>query len=175
MTMMVAHPQRLPLVAGGDRVYRTRITWRTSWTFVGVYLFIASGSVISLSSNHRAGSSSIWIPAVCASVVLGMAAAFFAARTATAGIFTDDDGIRIRNPFMTARLLWSDIDRFELREEGRHPSICVIILRDGSVFRALGIRAAKGWLRSNTGPAQELVDGLNAELTAARTRDGPHR
>jgi hypothetical protein len=126
------------------------------------------GAVISFATADTLAVPGARIPGICISAVAAVAAAFFSARAATAGVFTDETGIRIRNPFMTARLRWDDIDRFELYEEERRSLICVVILSDGSVLRAYGIRGGRGWLRSTTGPAEKLVDGLNAELAAAR-------
>jgi hypothetical protein len=159
----------MPAGSGGE-VYRTRLTWWAGWGLMAFYLVLAAGEVISIATDHPPGSEERWIPAICVFVVLGILACLFWTRAATAAIFTDEDGIRIRNLLVTDRFLWEDIDRFELRPMRPYPAVCAVILRNGAAVRAVGIQAAYGWVRSDTPQAEELVDDLNAELRRARLR-----
>jgi hypothetical protein len=138
------------------------------WALAGLFVFIFGGGIISVATEHSAGSSGRTIPVICVLAVLGIVHVFFAVRSATAAVFTDDEGVRVRNTFTTLRLLWDDIDRFELRGEGREARACVLILRDGSEIKAHGISSGYRWFPTSTSPAPDLVDALNAELRATR-------
>src|SRR4051812_49306503 len=96
--LMRVREKRLPLVADGAHVYRTRLTWRTSWFFACLYVVICGGAVIAYANVDTPGSSSRRLALIVGALVVGAFEAFFAARTATAGVFADEAGIRIRNP-----------------------------------------------------------------------------
>lgn len=66
--------------------------------------------------------------------------------------------------FLVGDLLPSAISQY-------FPCVCVVFLRDGSTFTAIGIRAAThGRMYNDPAPAQAMVDELNAMLRARRDR-----
>jgi hypothetical protein len=153
----------------GARVYRTRLTTTGGWVFFAVCMLLALSGVITLLNNHSSSSTGATIAQIAAIVAIGTVSCL-SARAASAAIYTDDIGIRIRNVILIDRFLWEDIDRFELRERRPFPRVCAVVLRDGTVLRAVGIQAADGLVESSTAPAEKLVEELNEELRMARTR-----
>jgi hypothetical protein len=151
---------------GGAHVWRTGFSRRAGWVLVGFYLALAACGVISLTREPDAAHGST-IFGVCLLVLVALFTGF-STRAATAAIFTDPAGIRIRNLILTDRLRWEDIDRFELRTAWPYSCVCAVILRDGTVLKAVGIRAVEGSGETASGDAEELVEGLNAELREAR-------
>jgi hypothetical protein len=174
-TMVDTSNQSFPPGTVGERVLRSRLTWRIGWTWVGIYGAIYAGFLIALlvvlTSDSAKTSVVTRISWTVGWGVIGLLLLAVSVRFATAGVLTDESGIRIRNPLMTPRLLWQDIERFELRfVSPLFPCVCVVVLRDGSKFTAIGIRASAGRMYNDPAPAQELVDDLNAMLRATRGR-----
>ena len=153
----------------GARVYRTRLTATGGWVLFAVLMLLALSGVITLLNRHPAPSEGATIAEIAAIVAIAIVSCL-STRAASAAIYTDDIGIRIRNVILVDRFLWQDIDRFELRERRPFSRVCAVILRDGTVLRAVGIQAADRLVESSTAPAEKLVEELNEELRMARAR-----
>jgi hypothetical protein len=137
--------------------------------YAAIYLGFLIGFVVVLASDSAKSSleTRVWLTVGWS--VIGLLVLFVTARFATAGVFVGETGIRVRNPLQTPHLMWDDIERFELRRVSAFfPCVCIVVLRDGSEFRAIGIRASNGRVYNDRAPAQHLVDELNGALRRAR-------
>jgi hypothetical protein len=63
-------------------------------------------------------------------------AAWVGIRVSQCGVFIEDDGVRMLNPFSTVHLKWSEIARFELSSYGA----CLIKLAHGRSVGIVGIQ-----------------------------------
>jgi hypothetical protein len=98
--------------------------------------------------------------------------AFCLLRLARAGVYADDEGIRILNPLRTVRIPWARVQRFTLRAHGGFPAVGFAELVDGEKVQIWGIQA-----RSHSAPArrvpEEVVAALNERLAQARAGARP--
>jgi hypothetical protein len=109
-----------------------------------------------------------WAPA---GVVVALSA-FCLLRLARAGVYADDEGIRVLNPMRTVRIPWERVERFTLRPHKGFPAVGFAELSDGSRVQIWGIQArsrAKAALRI----PEEVVAQLNERLAEARAGRSP--
>jgi hypothetical protein len=125
----------------------------------------AAGAVIFAISRTDATVAGRWVPAA---VVVAISL-FCWFRLAKAGVYADDRGIRVLNPFRTVHLAWDDIERFTARAHKGFPALGFAELADGGEVELWGIQA-----RSPSEPskkvARELVAELNERLAQERAR-----
>jgi hypothetical protein len=82
------------------------------------------------------------------------------------GVYIEDDGLRVLNPFSTVSLKWSEIAHFEFRDYGP----CAIKRVHGKTVAITGIQQSAWAARRGTANTQtaKLIDELNALLDAQR-------
>jgi hypothetical protein len=91
-------------------------------------------------------------------------AAWVGIRVSRCGVFVEDDGIRVLNPFSTVNLRWSDIARFELSSYGA----CLIKLVHGRSVGIVGIQQTARDARRGKKDTDEakMIAELNALLAS---------
>jgi hypothetical protein len=100
-----------------------------------------------------------------ASIVFAGAFAFFSLfRCARAGVFIEEKGIRILNPLSSARLPWTEIERFSIEPYGVFPQMGQAELSKGETVHIWGIQAPNRLLRPRSRGAQDLIEALNEVL-----------
>jgi hypothetical protein len=95
---------------------------------------------------------------------------FFFYRCARAGVFFDDEGVRIVNPRRTFRFASTDIARFVVGQRGFFPRIGMAELQDGRCVGAFGIQGPNPDTRPDNRDAEELVTALNVRLRKAHAQ-----
>jgi hypothetical protein len=80
-------------------------------------------------------------------------------RLARAGVYVDDDGIRVVNPFTTVEVPWAHLIRFTARSQGGFPLIGFAQRVDGTEVQLWGVQA-----RGNSSGAKRVVEELIAQL-----------
>jgi hypothetical protein len=88
-------------------------------------------------------------------------------RLALAGVFPDDEKVRVTNLLSTFELKWTEIEKFEIKRWGPFPYVGQISLCSGKQKHALGIQE-----RSNfpDGSGDEMIRDLNRELQERRVQ-----
>lgn len=128
-----------------------------------VACLFAAASVV---GTLRSGGS--WAPAV----VVGLLSAFCLWRLARAGVYADDEGIRVLNPTRTTRVAWDDVLRFRMRSHRGFPAVGFAELVDGTEILCWGLQA-----RSRNAAAMRIpeavVEELNERLAAERSARTP--
>lgn len=149
------------------RVLRSRGHRELTFALVLVVAVITVGGIV---SALRVESPKGSVPLVVAGLALqGIILLSVGVRSALSGVFIEETGVRVLNPFRTYRLPWSTIERFSLGPGTRHPSIGKVELEGGRQVTAMGIRGNVGFLLNDTSAAQKMIDELNAELARRRS------
>jgi hypothetical protein len=93
-------------------------------------------------------------------------AAWVGIRVSRCGVFVEDDGVRVLNPFSTVHLKWSEIARFELSSYGA----CLIKLVHGRSVGIVGIQQTARDARKAKKDTDEarMISELNALLESHR-------
>ena len=115
------------------------------------------------SFDAAAGKGGPWEPVG----VVAVLSAFCLLRLARAGVYVDDDGIRVLNPLRTVRMRWEDVLRFTLKPRGGFPAVGFVERIDGTEVQVWGIQARSGTAAARRIP-EELVSALNERLAGAR-------
>jgi hypothetical protein len=93
--------------------------------------------------------------------------AFCLLRLARAGVYADDEGIRVLNPLRTVRIPWEQVDHFSLRPYKGFPSVGFAELVDGGRVQMWGIQARSYNTAAKRVP-EELIEALNRRLQESR-------
>ena len=128
-----------------------------------VSVVFALGGIVISATRQDVSFFTRWAPAV---VIVGLSA-FVYFRLARAGVYTDDDGIRVVNPLHTVEVPWPHLIRFTARPNGGFPLIGFAERVDGTEVQLWGVQARS----SNAGAKRvvnELIDQLNAHLAQVR-------
>ena len=145
---------------GPDRVRVYRNRGPAILAFCGAVFFAVIGIVAAASDLRDQVVVGVFDLVFC-----GGLAWFFAFRYARAGVWVTKEGVRIRNPFRTVSLRWSEIDRFSAHPSGIWPKIGVARLENGAEVRIFAITG-----RAHDSGADNLVDALNGHLADVRAR-----
>jgi hypothetical protein len=94
-------------------------------------------------------------------------AAFLGLRMARLGVYVEENGIRVRNPFRTRRVPWNRVRGFVLRRS-LLGEFGVAELHDGSRLRLWGIQPRSRVAAPRDRRAELAVVSLNRELQFAR-------
>ena len=129
------------------------------------FVFGAGGIVLAI---WREDGSLIERAAPAVAMVAMSTFVFF--RLARAGVYADDDGIRVVNPLRTERLPWEHLVRFTFKAYKGFPGIGLAELIDGRRVELWGIQARSPNEGAKRVPRQ-LVDDLNERLRVQRTRE----
>jgi hypothetical protein len=104
--------------------------------------------------------------------VVAVLSIFCLVRLARAGVYADDEGIRVLNPLRTQRAPWDHVLRFTLKGSKGFPAVGFAELIDGREIQIWGIQA-----RSHTAAArripEEVVAALNERLAQERAARQP--
>lgn len=135
-------------------------------SFSQLLTFIAAvavlGSFVVASGSEAEGAGRYAPPLVM--LALG---AFCYLRLARAGVYADDEGIRIVNPLRTVRVPWGRVVRFNVRRHGGFPAVGFAMLDDGTEIKVWGMQARNG-SPGAIRVAMRLADDLNERLSQAR-------
>jgi len=142
-------------------VYRNR---SYSTLITGVAILFALGSIVA--AVARDGDPSLTQRAIPVLPVLALSA-FCLARLARAGVYADDEGIRILNPLRSVRVPWDHILRFTVRASKGFPAVGFAELVDGREIMIWGIQSRSGTAVAKRIPA-EVVEELNERLRVER-------
>jgi hypothetical protein len=77
-------------------------------------------------------------------------------------------GVEVRNFVASRSISWREIERFTVGPFQLLPAVCIILLRDGSSYRAGAIQAPNLTRGRTVNGATRLVDALNQRLGEAR-------
>ena len=144
-------------------VYRTR---SQALVFLGLGLFFSIFVVVFVVSYIQ--SPNLLALLVQEAIFLPMTWLYF--RSARAGIYVLDGGIRIVNPLRTSFVEWDAVRCFRRGEGGFFPKVAFAVLCDGTEVRIFGIQGPNPATRPHNRDAEHLIDQLNAALSR-RNRD----
>lgn len=143
-----------------DRMRATgaRTVWRSRSQLVagvGFGLFLA---VVGLTQVGKSASKGGGIGFTVVAFVLAAAMIAIFARGA---VVTSDEGVRVRNPFRTIVIPWSDVAGFRIGRHRMLSAVCIVDLADGSSQYAFGIQMARSPLGRAHSKEQRMIDLLN--------------
>lgn len=107
-----------------------------------------------------------WVPVA----VVGALSAFCLLRLARAGVYANDEGIRVLNPLRTVRVPWDHVLRFTLRPHKGFPALGFAELIDGREVELWGVQS-----RSSTATAKKVPEDLVAQLNERLARERERR
>jgi hypothetical protein len=90
-------------------------------------------------------------------------------RGARAGVLIRGDELVVRNVFRTHRLRIQDVEAVSIEARGFFPKVAVVRLKSGAEIVASGIQGPNPDVRAKARAAEDLVDTLNALITANRS------
>ena len=129
-----------------------------------VAIVFALGGILISATRPEEDFVTRWAPAV---VILALSA-FVYLRLARAGVYTDDDGIRVVNPLATIEVPWPHLIRFTARPNGGFPLVGFAQRVDGTEVQLWGVQARSSSAGSKK-VVDDLVDELNEHLAQVRS------
>ncbi len=90
-------------------------------------------------------------------------------RLARAGVYADEQGIRVVNPLQTVRVPWDRIMRVTVRASKGFPAVGFAEMHDGTRVQMWGIQSRSASVPAKRVP-EELVEQLNERLARERER-----
>ena len=109
-----------------------------------------------------------WVPVA----VVGALSLFCLLRLARAGVYADDEGIRVLNPLRTVRVPWDHVLRFTLKPHKGFPALGFAELIDGRQVEMWGVQSRSSTVAAKKIP-EDLVAQLNERLARERERRQP--
>lgn len=142
-------------------VFRNRFGDALVWcmvTFGALYFLIA------LINNAQEGKQTVLL-VIDALLMLGFLAP--ALRCPWHGVIVSPKQVVVRNIMRTHRVMWGDIERFEIARYDPWPQVGVVVLRNGRRIPMTALQVALA-----TKVAQRSVAELNRQLAAHTAADG---
>ena len=102
-------------------------------------------------------------------LVVVLLALFTVLRLARAGVFVEEDGVKVLNPLNTVRIPWEEIAGFSLKRSGGFAAVGFVDLVDGGRVQAWGIQARNKHPGAMKAP-QAAIAELQARFEAERAR-----
>lgn len=99
----------------------------------------------------------------------GSIGAFLGLRMARLGVFVEENGIRVRNPFVTKKVPWRSIRGFTL-DRTRFGDFGIAELHTGEAVRLWGIQPRSPVAGARDRRAERAIVSLNQELHEVRLR-----
>lgn len=127
-------------------------------------LFLVASTVAAIVSGGP------WEPVI----VVGALTLFALLRLARAGVYADEEGIRVLNPLRTVRVPWDHVLRFTLKASKGFPAVGFAELIDGREIQIWGIQSRSGTRAARRIP-EEVVAALNERLATERAAQPPTR
>jgi hypothetical protein len=109
-----------------------------------------------------------WVGVVIAIAAIDTAIVALMVRSYRAAVFTDRDGVTVKNVWRKYRVQWNDVEGFALGETAYQSCIGFLNRRSGKSIPLYGVRGARGWLLDQSAEAARLVAVLNEELALRR-------
>lgn len=151
---------------------RDKKTYRTRSQAFGALLMTVVGSAAVADGLVR--GTKVSAGAIAASSVITLLTVAVLARIALALLTTDENGVKVRNPFRTVAVPWREIRSFEV---GRYKILgCVLLIQrsNGEVLPAFAVQGITGQPRRRTSiAARAVAKELNERLEHSTGRPAP--
>lgn len=158
----------MPARQGCRRLQRAenKILGAATWLVMTAYLVATLND-----STGGSGRRSLTDALALANYVGIVASIALLLRSWRAGVYSDSDGITVRNVFRSHRFSWSTINCFYI---GTHRVVkapaSIVKLRDGSEVRMSNISPPNPRTRPKNQEAQQIIEALNKELQESHRR-----
>jgi hypothetical protein len=152
------------------RVIRNTVHQRVAQVITVLGVVVTLLMTLGIVQSDRA-SPAVAAAVGLAGVLLAAGLAWFNfARLAHSGLYVDEDGLELRNPFSRRRFGWEDVDEVRLEGSSSSEAFAYVVPRSGTPVRVHGVSARFGSTRRRI---EHALAELNCEI--ARRREGPAR